>query len=46
VVVGIARSEPDGARQHTGGEVKGKDANGVGSQQPCTAMLEERYYQQ
>ena len=32
---GIARSEPDGTRRRTGGEVKGKDANGVGSQQPC-----------
>jgi len=28
----IARSEPDGTRRRTGGEVKGKDANGVGSQ--------------
>ena len=33
---GIARSEPDGTRRRIGGEVKGKDANGVGSQQPCT----------
>ena len=32
----IGRSEPDGTRWRTGGEVKGKDANGVGSQQPCT----------
>jgi len=30
----IARSEPDGTRWRMGGEVKGKDANGVGSQQP------------
>jgi len=28
----IARSEPDGTRWRTGGEVKGKDVNGVGSQ--------------
>ena len=35
-VVVIARSEPDGTRLGTVGEVKGKDANGVGSQQPCT----------
>jgi len=28
----IARAEPDGTRWRTGGEVKGKDANGVGSQ--------------
>jgi len=28
----IARSEPDGTRRRTGGEVKGKLANGVGSQ--------------
>jgi len=36
VCVCIAHSEPDGTRRRTGGEVKGKDANGVGSQQPCT----------
>ena len=36
VLSAIARSEPDGTRRRTGGEVKGKDANGVGSQQPCT----------
>ena len=29
---GRARSEPDGTRWRTGGEVKGKLANGVGSQ--------------
>jgi len=29
---GIAHSEPDGTWWRTGGEVKGKDANGVGSQ--------------
>ena len=34
--VGIVRSEPDGTWRRTGGEVKGEDANGVGSQQPCT----------
>ena len=32
----IARSETDGTRWRTGGEVKGKYANGVGSQQSCT----------
>jgi len=32
----IARSEPDGMRWRTGGEVKGKHASGVGSQQSCT----------
>ena len=32
----IARSESDGTRWRTRGEVKGKDANGVGSQQPST----------
>jgi len=32
----IGRLEPDGTRRRTGGEVKEKDANGVGSQQPCT----------
>jgi len=34
--VGIARSESDGTQWRTGGEVKGKYANGVGSQQSCT----------
>ena len=29
---GRARSESDGTRWRTGGEVKGKEANGVGSQ--------------
>ena len=33
---GIARTESDGTRWRTGGEVKGKYANGVGSQQSCT----------
>jgi len=28
----IPRSETDGTRWRTGGEMKGKDANGVGSQ--------------
>ena len=28
----VARSEPDGTPRRTGREVKGKDANGVGSQ--------------
>ena len=32
----IARSESDGTRWRTGGEVKGKYANGVGSQQSYT----------
>ena len=27
-------TESDGTRRSTGGEVKGKEANGVGSQQP------------
>ena len=31
-LLGIARSESDGTRRRTGGEVKGKDANGVRSQ--------------
>ena len=30
------RSESDGTRRCTGGEVKGEDVNGVGSQQSCT----------
>jgi len=29
-------TESGGTRRRTGGEVKGKDANGVGSQQSCT----------
>jgi len=32
----IARSESDGTRRRTGGELKGKYANGVGSPQSCT----------
>ena len=28
--------ESDGTRRSTGGEVKGKEANGVGSQHSCT----------
>ena len=35
-ISGIARSESDGTRWRTGGEVKGKYANGVGSQQSWT----------
>jgi len=31
----MARSKSDGTPWHTGGEVKGKDVNGVVSQQPC-----------
>jgi len=34
--VTIARSESDGTQRRTGGEVKGKYANGMGSQQSCT----------
>ena len=34
--LGRAHLEPDGTWRRTGVEVKGKDANGVGSQQPCT----------
>jgi len=40
---GIARSEPDGTRWRTGGEVKGKDANGVGSQQLRTGRRSTVY---
>ena len=29
-------TESGGTRRSTGGEVKGKEANGVGSQQSCT----------
>ena len=32
----IVRFKPDGTRRSTGGEVKGKDANVVCRQQPCT----------
>ena len=32
----IACSESDGTQWRTGGEVEGKYANGVGSQQSCT----------
>ena len=32
---GIAHAGSDGARRRTGGVVKGKDANGVGSQSSC-----------
>ena len=39
----IARSESDGTRRRTGGEVKGKDANGVGSQQPSTVRRNKVY---
>jgi len=31
-----AETECDGTRKHTGGEVKGKKANGGGSQKSCT----------
>jgi len=33
---GRAETECDGTRKRTGGEVKGKEANGGGSQQSCT----------
>jgi len=33
---GRVETESDGTRRSTGGEVKGKDANGVGSQHSCT----------
>ena len=33
--IGIAHAGSDGTRRRTGGEVKGKDANGVGSQSSC-----------
>ena len=33
---GRAETECDGTRKRTGGEVKGKKANGRGSQQSCT----------
>jgi len=33
---GRFETESDGTRRSTGGEVKGKEANGVGSQQPST----------
>ena len=35
-LIGIVRLEPDGTRRRTGGEVKWKNASGVGSQQSCT----------
>ena len=34
--MGRAETECDGTRKRTGGEVKGKKANGGGSQQSCT----------
>ena len=34
--VGRAETECDGTRKRVGGEVKGKKANGGGSQQSCT----------
>jgi len=40
---GIARTEPDGTRLRKVGEVKGKDANGVGSQQPCSVRRNSVY---
>jgi len=42
-IYGIVRSESDGTRWRTGGEVKGKDANGVGSQQPSTVCGNKVY---
>ena len=35
VDVCIVETESGGTRERTGGEVKGKKANGGGSQQPC-----------
>jgi len=40
---GIARSDPDGTMRRTGGEVKGKYVNGVGSQQPHTVRRNTVY---
>ena len=34
-VPGRVETESDGTRRSTGGEVKGKEANGVGSQHSC-----------
>jgi len=34
--IGRVETESDGTRRSTGGEVKGKEANGVGSQQSCS----------
>jgi len=39
----IARSEPDSTRRRTGGEVNGKDGNGVGSQHPPTGRRNTVY---
>ena len=36
VVRGRVETESGGTRRSTGGEVKGKEANGVGSQHSCT----------
>ena len=35
---GTVEAECDGTRRSTGGEVKGKEANGVGSQQSRTVL--------
>ena len=39
-------TESDGTRKRTGGEVKGKKANGGGSQQSCTVSdtVIQHYY--
>ena len=37
LIVGKVRLKPDGTRWRTGGEVKGKMANGMGSQYSHTA---------
>ena len=34
-MIHIVETESGGTRERTGGEVKGKKANGGGSQQPC-----------
>jgi len=36
MIMGRVETESDGTRRSTGGEVKGKEANGVGSQHSCT----------
>ena len=36
MMYGMVEMECDGTRKRTGGEVKGKKANGGGSQQSCT----------
>jgi len=40
---GRVETESDGTRRSTGGEVKGKEANGVGSQHSCTVRRNTAY---